>query len=93
MDRLNPIDAQFIDAEDRDRNTSMAIASIAVFEGPPPSYDEFVAEIARRLPLVPLYRKKLRTVALCLGPPLTTRAITSGRPRCQRPAGTSSSGS
>ncbi len=70
MDRLNPIDAQFIDAEDRDRNTSMAIASIAVFEGPPPSYDEFVAEIARRLPLVPLYRKKLRTVALRLGPPV-----------------------
>ncbi len=42
MDRLNPLDALFVDAEDEDRHTSMAIASIAVFEGPSPSYDEFL---------------------------------------------------
>jgi len=70
MDRLNPIDAQFIDAEDKDENASMAIASIAVFEGPAPSYDDFLAALARRLPLVPLYRRKLRTVPLRLGPPV-----------------------
>ena len=40
MDRLNPLDASFIDAEDQDRHTSMAIASIAVFEAPPPSYED-----------------------------------------------------
>ncbi|HYS32314.1 MAG TPA: wax ester/triacylglycerol synthase family O-acyltransferase [Streptosporangiaceae bacterium] len=34
MRRLNPIDAQFVDAEDEDRHASFAIASIAVFEGP-----------------------------------------------------------
>jgi hypothetical protein len=33
MERLNPLDALFVDAEDQDRHTSMAIASIAVFEG------------------------------------------------------------
>jgi len=34
MDRLSPLSAIFIDAEDGDRHVSMAIASIAVFRGP-----------------------------------------------------------
>src|SRR5262249_59883121 len=59
IDRLTPLDAAFIDAEDEDRHTSMAIASIAVFEGPAPSYDEFYQAVAGRLPLVPIYRRKL----------------------------------
>ncbi len=70
MDRLNPLDALFVDAEDKDRHTSMAIASIAVFEGPPPSYDEVLASLAGRLPLVPRYRQKLRTVPFRLGRPV-----------------------
>ena len=70
MDRLNPLDAQFIDAEDENRHTSMAIASIAVFEGPAPSYDELLTSLAGRLPLVPRYRQKLRTVPLRLGRPV-----------------------
>ena len=70
MRRLNPIDAQFVDAEDEDRHASFAIASIAVFEGPVPSYDDFLHAIEGRLPLVPLYRRKLRTVPLRLGPPV-----------------------
>ena len=70
MDRLNPLDAVFIDAEDEDRHTSMAIASTAVFEGPVPSREEFLAHIAGRLPEVPLYRRKLRTVPLRLGRPV-----------------------
>ena len=70
MERLNPLDAQFVDAEDQDRNASFAIASIAVFEGPAPTYEEFLEAITRRLPRVPLYRRKLRTVPLRLGPPV-----------------------
>jgi WS/DGAT/MGAT family acyltransferase len=70
MERLKSLDAAFIDAEDQDQNTSFAIASIAVFEGPAPSYEEFLAAIARRLPLVPLYRRKLRKVPFGLGPPV-----------------------
>jgi WS/DGAT/MGAT family acyltransferase len=70
MDRLNPLDALFVDAEDTDPHTSMAIASIAVFEGPPPSYEEVCASLAGRLPLVPRYRQKLRTVPLRLGRPV-----------------------
>ena len=70
MELLNSLDASFVDAEDQDQQTSFAIASIAVFEGPAPSYDEFLAAIQRRLPLVPLYRRKLRKVPLSLGPPV-----------------------
>ena len=70
MEQLNPLDAQFIDAEDEDRQTSFAIASIAVFEGPAPPYDEFLRAIEGRLPLVPLYRRKLRKVPFGLGPPV-----------------------
>jgi WS/DGAT/MGAT family acyltransferase len=70
MDRLNPLDAVFVDAEDEDQHTSMAIASIAVFDGPSPSLEEVLASIAGRLPLVPRYRQKLRTVPFRLGRPV-----------------------
>ena len=71
MDKLNPLDAQFVDAEDEDRHTSMAIASIAVFEGPAPTYDEFLdLPAAAGCRLVPRYRKKLRKVPFRLGPPV-----------------------
>jgi len=70
MDKLGPLDAMFIDAEDQDPRTSMAIASIAVFEGPPPSHEEFLTFLAGRLPLVPRYRQKLHTVPFRLGRPV-----------------------
>jgi diacylglycerol O-acyltransferase len=70
MELLNSLDASFVDAEDQDRQASFAIASIAVFEGPAPSYEEFLAAVAGRLPLVPLYRRKLRKVPFGLGPPV-----------------------
>jgi len=70
MERLKPMDAQFVDAENQDRHASFAIASIAVFEGPAPTYDEFYAAIEGRLALVPIYRRKLREVPLRLGPPV-----------------------
>jgi WS/DGAT/MGAT family acyltransferase len=70
MQRLKPMDAQFVDAEDEDRHASFAIASVAIFEGPAPSYDEFYASVEGRLSLVPIYRRKLRPVPFRLGPPV-----------------------
>jgi len=70
MDRLSPLDALFVEAEDQDPHTSMAIASIAVFEGPAPSHEDFLAAVAGRLPLLPRYRQKLRTVPFRLGRPV-----------------------
>src|SRR6266702_2389627 len=97
MDRLNPLDAVFVDAEDADPHTSMAIASIAVFEGPAPAQEEVLAHLTGRLPLVPRYRQKLRTVPFRLGRPVwvddqtSTCATTSGAPPCPRQAATASS--
>jgi WS/DGAT/MGAT family acyltransferase len=70
MDRLEPLDALFVEAEDEDENTSMAIASIAVLEGPAPSQKEIRELVQGRLPLVPRYRQKLRTVPFRLGRPV-----------------------
>jgi len=70
MDRLKPLDAMFIDAEDEDSNTSMAIASVAVFEGPTPSQQELLEYYAGRLPLLPRYRQKLRAVPFRLARPV-----------------------
>jgi diacylglycerol O-acyltransferase / wax synthase len=69
-DRMTPLDAAFVDLEDEDRHASLAIASVAVLEGPAPGQDEFVAAIAGKLPLVPRYRQKLRTVPWDLGRPV-----------------------
>jgi WS/DGAT/MGAT family acyltransferase len=69
MDRMTPLDAAFLEAEDADRHTSMAIASIAVFTGPMPSYAEFLDAIGGRLALVPRYRQKVRRVPFDLGLP------------------------
>src|SRR5262245_5635071 len=68
--RLGALDAVFVDAEDESRNTSMAIASIAVFEGPVPTHEEVLAGVAERLALLPRYRQKLRPVPFRLGRPV-----------------------
>ena len=70
MDRMSPLDAAFLQAEDEEPGVSLAIASIAVFEGPAPTTDEFAAALAGRLPLIPRYRQKAREVPLDLGPPV-----------------------
>jgi diacylglycerol O-acyltransferase / wax synthase len=70
MEQLNSLDAAFVDAEDQDKQSSFAIASVAVFEGPAPTYEEFLAAVAGRLALVPMYRRKLRTIPFGLGPPV-----------------------
>jgi len=70
MDRMSPLDAAFLQAEDEEPGVSLAISSIAVFEGPAPTTDEFAATLAGRLPLVPRYRQKARQVPFDLGPPV-----------------------
>jgi WS/DGAT/MGAT family acyltransferase len=74
MEHLQPLDAQFIEAETGDRHASFAISSISIFEGPAPSYAEFLHAVSERLPLAPIYRRKLRNVPLQLGPPVWVQA-------------------
>lgn len=70
MDRMNPLDAAFLQVEDSEPEVSLAISSIAVFDGPAPTSEEFTAHIAGRLPLVPRYRQLARQAPLDLGPPV-----------------------
>jgi diacylglycerol O-acyltransferase len=56
-DRLSGLDASFLSLERA--GAHMHVGSVLVFDGPAPSYDEFVAAIDARLHLVPRYRQKL----------------------------------
>jgi WS/DGAT/MGAT family acyltransferase len=68
MDRMSPLDASFLHVEDA--VSHMHIASVAIFEGPPPAYDEIAGMVAGKLPLVPRYRQVVRFVPLDLGRPV-----------------------
>ena len=64
MDRMNPLDAEFLYLEDG--TAHMHIASCAIFEGPAPAYEELVERIRSKLPLVPRYRQRVRFVPMDL---------------------------
>ena len=68
MDRMNPLDASFLYLEDG--TTHMHIGSCAVFEGPPPPYEDLVRLFVAKLPLVSRYRQRVRFVPLDLGRPV-----------------------
>jgi WS/DGAT/MGAT family acyltransferase len=70
MEHMHSLDAMFLDAEDGDPHASMAIASIAVLEGPAPTADEFARSIAGRLPLIPRYRQRAVRVPFNLSQPV-----------------------
>jgi diacylglycerol O-acyltransferase len=65
LDRLTSIDASFLHQEGP--TTHMHIGGVATFAGSPPSEDEFLAHIERRLSLVPRYRQKIVAPPLGLG--------------------------
>src|ERR671923_758248 len=66
-DRLTGLDASFLHLEDA--TSHMHVASVLVFEGEPPPYDELLEAIDRRLHLVPRYRQRLAFVPLAQGRP------------------------
>jgi diacylglycerol O-acyltransferase len=70
-DRLSPLDASFLYAEDRTR--AMHVGGVMTFapdEGAAFDMDAFAALIGRRLALVPRYRQKVREVPGHLGLPV-----------------------
>ena len=66
-DRLTALDTSFLHLEDS--SAHMHVASVMLFEGDPPPYDELLESIDRRLHLVPRYRQKLAIVPLGQGRP------------------------
>jgi len=96
MDRMTPLDAAFVQAEDEQPGVSFAICSVAVFEGPAPSTVEFAELLQGRLPLIPRYRQKSgrsrSTSGLRYGWTMSTStsATTCAGPRCPPRGGTPS---
>ena len=66
-DRLTGLDSSFLHLENA--TSHMHVASVMIFEGPPPPYDELLGAFERRLPLVPRYRQRLAFVPLGQGRP------------------------
>jgi diacylglycerol O-acyltransferase / wax synthase len=66
-DRLSGLDASFLHLEDA--SAHMHVASVMLFDGDPPPYDELLEGIERRLHLVPRYRQRLANVPLGQGRP------------------------
>jgi WS/DGAT/MGAT family acyltransferase len=56
-DRLTGLDASFLALEDG--GPHMHVGSVLLFDGEAPAYQDFVAQLERRLALVPRYRQKL----------------------------------
>ncbi len=58
MDRMSATDAGFYFAETE--NAPLHVGSVAVFDGPPPSYGDLVRLLLSKLPMVPRYRQRVR---------------------------------
>lgn len=68
FDRLSATDASFLTQENEQAH--MHIGGVCVFEGPPPTYDEFLEHVEARLHLVPRFRQKLAFPPLQAGRPV-----------------------
>ena len=66
--RLSPIDASFLHLEKA--GARLHVASVTVFEGPTPPYNELLAHIEGRLQLVPRCRQRLAEIPLDQGRPV-----------------------
>ncbi len=68
MDRLGPLDAEFLHLEDD--VTHLHIAGLSVFEGPAPEVGELADLLRAKLHLIPRYRQRVRAVPFELGRPV-----------------------
>jgi len=67
-DRLSALDTSFLHLESG--GAHMHVASVLIFGGEPPAYEELLSAIESALPLVPRYRQKLAEVPLGQGRPV-----------------------
>ncbi|WP_183100740.1 wax ester/triacylglycerol synthase family O-acyltransferase [Nocardioides pelophilus] len=70
MEHLSALSAAFLSAEDVDPGSSMVIGSLAVLGGSAPRLEELRDLVEERLPLAPLYRKRVRRSMLGLRAPV-----------------------
>lgn len=65
---MSGLDAGFFFADDE--NNPLHIASVTLFEGPAPTYGDVVRKVIGKLPEIPRYRQRVRTVPFNLGRPV-----------------------
>src|SRR5207302_1768209 len=68
FERLSALDALFLELEDR--SSHMHVGAVALFEGPPPPYRDFLSLIEARLTHVPRYRQRVLFVPGNVGRPV-----------------------
>jgi len=66
-DRLSAVDASFLAQEKQ--SSHMHVGALVIFDGPPPSREEFLAHLGARLQRVPRYRQRLAFPRLEAGRP------------------------
>ena len=67
--RLTALDSSFLHLEDN-QPSHMHVASVTIFDGEAPPYDQLTDDIAARLHMVPRYRQKLAFVPFGQGRPV-----------------------
>ncbi len=68
FERLTALDSLFLELEDR--TSHMHVGAVALFEGPPPPYQDLLALIDARLESVPRYRQRVQFVPFKQGRPV-----------------------
>lgn len=68
FERLSVLDELFLHLEGPDSH--MHVGGAAIFEGPPPDYEEVLDMVRSRLQMVPRFRQKLMTVPFGVGRPV-----------------------
>ncbi len=69
MEQLTTLDAGFLEAEDSDRHSSLAIGGLVVLEGPPPDYATLVSTLGARISGCRRFGQKLQVYPFDLVPP------------------------
>lgn len=69
MASLRPLDACFLEIEEADDTANLAIAAVAILEGPAPTRSEFAAAVGGRLGEVPRAQQVVRRMPLDLALP------------------------
>ncbi|MBU8831887.1 wax ester/triacylglycerol synthase family O-acyltransferase [Mycolicibacterium goodii] len=69
MDRLSALDVAFLEAEDADRNVSLAIGVLSILEGPPPADRVVLGSVYNRLLSIPRFTQIVDRQPLDLSAP------------------------
>lgn len=69
MERLTALDAAFLEAEDADKNVSLAMGALSIVEGSLPDYRTLIDSVAARLTSVPRFTQVIRKQPFDLSSP------------------------